>query len=102
MQCYEAVTDNAIDRLLVLAFGIGGIDWDSLPPPAQEQSEAGEYLRMAAEHTKLKYNLVVGLLAGMERHIRESAELSEDIRGGILEAVKTEQARFALNATFDL
>lgn len=102
MQCYEAVTDNAIDRLLVLAFGIGGVDWDSPPPPAQEQSEAGEYLRMAAELTGLKYSLVAGLLAGMERHIRESAELSEDICGGILEAVKTAQARLVLNAAFDL
>ena len=25
---YEAVTANAIDRLLVLAFGIGGINWE--------------------------------------------------------------------------
>lgn len=26
VQCYEAVTDNAIDRLLILLFGVGGID----------------------------------------------------------------------------
>ena len=25
---YEAVTANAIDRLLVIAFGIGGINWE--------------------------------------------------------------------------
>ena len=27
-QGYEAVTEHAIDRLLVLAFGVNGIDWD--------------------------------------------------------------------------
>ena len=45
---------------------------------------------------------MAGLLAGMERHIRDSAELSEGERGGILEAIKTAQARLVCNAVFDL
>lgn len=98
VQCYEAVTDNAIDRLLVLAFGVNGIEWDGPSSSPQGQSVAAEYSQLV----ELKYDLVAGLLAGMERHIRESAELSAELRGGIAEAVKTAQARLVLNAAFDL
>lgn len=101
VQCYEAVTDNAIDRLLVLAFGVDGIDWDGPSRSPQGQSEAAEAPHESAL-VGLKYDLVAGLLAGMERHIRESAELSAEVRNGILAAVKTAQARLVLNAAFDL
>ncbi len=57
---------------------------------------------MAPELVRLKYDLAAGLLAGVERHIRENAEFSEDLRSGILEAVKTAQARLVLNAAFDM
>ena len=106
---FDAVTYNAIDRLLVLAFGFGGIDWDGpIPHCGALQSEAAEappeseLAGQMAELTGLKYSLVAGLLAGMERHIKESAELSAEERGGILVAVKTAQARLVLNAAFDL
>lgn len=114
IQSYEAATNNAIDRLLVLAFGAGGIDWDGPIPHSQIlrrgalQSEAAEaplestLAGQMAELVRLKYDLVAGLLAGMERHIRESAELPEGERSGILAAVKTAQARLVLNAAFDL
>lgn len=109
IQSYEAATNNAIDRLLVLAFGAGGVDWDGPIPHSQiSQSEAAEappesaLVKLTAELTRLKYGLVAGLLAGMERHIRESAELPERERGGILEAIQTAQARLVLNAAFDL
>lgn len=95
------MTDNAIDRLLVLAFGVDGIDWDGPSRSPQGQSEAAKAPPESAL-VALKYDLVAGLLAGMERHIRESAELSADVRGGILAAVKTAQARLVLNAAFDL
>lgn len=101
VQCYEAVTDNAIDRLLVLAFGADGIDWGSPSRSPQGQSEAAEAPPESAL-ARLKYDLVAGLLAGMERHIRESAELSAEVRGGIVEAIKTAQARLVLDAVFDL
>ncbi len=106
---FDAVTYNAIDRLLVLAFGFGGIDWDGpIPHCGALQSEAAEpppentLAGGIMELTRLKYSLVAGLLAGMERHIRESAELPERGRGGILEAIKTAQARLVCNAVFDL
>lgn len=114
IQSYEAATNNAIDRLLVLAFGAGGIDWDGPIPHSQIlrrgalQSEAAEappestLAGQMAELVRLKYDLVAGLLAGMERHIRESAELSAEVCGGIIEAIKTAQARLVLNAAFDL
>lgn len=114
IQSYEAATNNAIDRLLVLAFGFGGIDWDGPIPHSQIlqrgalQSEAAEALPESAlagriaELLRLKYGLVAGLLVGMERHIRESAELSAEVRGGIIEAIQTAQARLVLNAVFDL
>ena len=114
IQSYEAATNNAIDRLLVLAFGVGGIDWDGPIPHSQIlrrgalQSEAAEappeseLAGQMAELTGLKYSLVAGLLARMERHIRENVELSAEERGGILTAVKTAQARLVLNAAFDL
>lgn len=117
IQSYEAATNNAIDRLLVLAFGAGGIDWDGPIPHSQIlrrgalQSEAAEAAETPpesalagrmAELLRLKYGLVAGLLAGMERHIRESAELSAELRGGILDAIKAAQARLVLNAVFDL
>lgn len=114
IQSYEAATNNAIDRLLVLAFGAGGIDWDGPIPHSQIlqrgalQSEATKappestLVKLTAELTQLKYDLVAGLLAGMERHIRESAELSAEVRGSILEAIQTAQARLVLNAVFDL
>lgn len=98
VQCYEAVTDNAIDRLLVLAFGVDGVDWGSPSSSPQGQSVAAEYSQLVG----LKYDLVAGLLAGMERNIRENVELSAEVRGGILAAVKTAQARLLLNAAFDL
>jgi len=101
-QNYDDVTEAAIGHLLVLAFGVDGIDWGSPSRSPQAEDGVGECLRMAAEVTGLKYSLVAGLLAGAERHIRESAELSEDMRGGILEAVQTAQARLVLNAAFDL
>lgn len=111
---FDAVTYNAIDRLLVLAFGFGGIDWDgpiphsgilqrgALQSEAAEAPPESELAGQMAELTGLKYSLVAGLLAGMERHIKESAELSAEERGGILAAVKTAQARLVLNAVFDL
>lgn len=106
VQCYEAVTENAVDRLLVLAFGVDGIDWDSVsdsPAPQEAEGEAAEALTgQTAELARLKYSLVAEMLAGMERHIRESAELSAELRSGIVEAVKTAQARLVLNAAFDL
>lgn len=111
MQYYEAATDNAIDRLLVLAFGIDGIEWDGpygLPHSGILQREAAAVPPKStlagkmAEITRLKYSLVAGLLAGMERHIRESAEFSAEVRSGILAAVKTAQARLVFNAAFDL
>lgn len=107
VQCYEAVTDNAIDRLLVLAFGVEGIDWNG-PKPPQAENKAAEAPSesviegQVSELTGLKYSLVAGLLAGMERHIRESAELPERERGGILEAIKAARARLVLNVAFDL
>lgn len=107
VQCYEAVTDNAIDRLLVLAFGVDGIDWNG-PKPPQAENKAAEAPSesviegQVTELTGLKYSLVAGLLAGMEQHIRESAELPERERGGILEAIQDTQARLVLNAAFDL
>ena len=108
VQCYEAVTDNAIDRLLLLAFGVDGIDWGGEPAPAQTEdaaakapSEEGALLGRMAELAELKYSIVAGLLAGVTQHLREDTELSEDIRGGILEAIRTVQARIVLNAAFD-
>lgn len=116
---YDIMTDHAIDRLLTLAFGISGIDWDapltdyrgrkqargqarempSTAPLADASEQA--VIGQITELLRLKYDLAAELLAGMERHIREDKELSEDIRGGILKAVKTNQARLILNAACD-
>lgn len=61
-----------------------------------------EYLHMTAELTGLKYSIVASLLSALERHIRENAELSAEIRNAILKGVKTVQAQLLLNAVFDL
>lgn len=104
MQCYEAVTDSAIDRLLVLAFGMDGIDWDESQVEhkmaARQSSDTS--VRLTCEPVALKYAITMGLLVGMSRNIRENTELPMQIQSNILDVIRTAQARLVLNAVFDL
>lgn len=104
MQCYEAVTDNAIDRLLVLAFGMDGINWDE----SQVENETADCqssdtsVRMTCELVALKYAITMGLLVGMSRNIRENTELPVQIQSNMIDVIRTAQAQLVLNAVFDL
>lgn len=105
VQCWEAVTDNAIDRLLLLAFGWDGLEWGGIsenPAPPQTEDGATEKEDQVIELLGLKYSMALGLLAGIKRHIMENAELSAEERSDIAEAIKDAQARLVLCAAFDL
>lgn len=113
---YEAKIADAIDRLMVLAFGVGGIDWDApltdctgrkqawgqMPETSSDDPPENELVGKIMELEGLKYELTYRLLVGMKQHIRENTELSAEERSVIIEAIKTSQARLLLRAVFDL
>lgn len=107
VQCYEAVTDNAIDRLLILAFGVGGIDWDSPHLPQVESKDTeippeNVLVELITEFIGLKYSITAKLLTEMQQQVKESTELSSEMRSRISDAIKTVQAQLVLNAVFGL